>query len=256
MEFSLGAQLYTVREYTQTPADAAQTFRRVAEIGYKSAQVSGFGPIDCHELYKISLDAGVTIALTHTPIDRIINETDAVMREHDVFGCKIIGLGGLANEMRDTPEHFFDAVKVIAETAEKISRNGFTFAYHNHAWEFCKIEGKTMMQYLLENTDPEAMKLTLDAYWIQHAGINPVEFIEENGNRICALHLKDMIPRFDNSTEFAEIGYGNMNYPSIIAAAKKKNIKWHMVEQDRCNRNPFDSLKMSYDYLDKLGCYK
>ena len=40
----LGAQLYTVREFTKTADDYARTIERVAKIGYKCVQVSGVGP--------------------------------------------------------------------------------------------------------------------------------------------------------------------------------------------------------------------
>ena len=249
MQFSLGAQLYTVRDFTKTPADIARTFEKVAAIGYTSAQASAMGPIDCGELARISRETGVEIAVTHTPAERILNDLDAVMREHETFGCRIVGLGGLPNEMRDTPEHIYDAIDRFGKAAVTLRKNGFLFGYHNHTWEFVSIDGKPILMHMLERTDPDAFRLILDAYWVQHAGVCPADFLERWGSRVCVLHLKDMAPCADNSTEFAEIGQGCMDYAKITAAAKKAGCPWYMVEQDVCRRDPFESLKMSFDHL-------
>ena len=53
----------------------------------------------------------------------------------------------------------------------------------------------------------------------------------------------------DNKPTFAEIGHGNLDWPRIVAAAKASGCEWYIVEQDRCDGDPFDSLKMSFDYI-------
>lgn len=252
-QYSFGAQLYTVREFTQTPQDIENTFRKVAAIGYDSAQASAMGPIDAAELARISRETGVKVACTHTPPARLLNDLDAVMREHETFGCRIIGLGGLPNEMRDTPEHLREAAEKFGEAARQVRRNGFTLGYHNHTWEFMPLDGRPILQYLLENTDPEAFQLILDAYWVQHAGVSPVDFLARYGSRVCVLHLKDMAAKPDNSVEFAELGEGNMDYGRIIEAGKKAGCRWYMVEQDVCHRDPFESLAMSYQHVKQNG---
>ena len=254
-EFSLGAQLYTVREYTTTPADIETTFRRVAEIGYQSAQASGMGPIDAAELARISRETGVAVAVTHTSPDRLFNDLDAVMKEHETYGCRIVGMGGLPNEMRDTSEHLYEAIERLDVLSRRLHENGFTFGYHNHTWEFAKLDGKAILQHMLERTDPAAFKLILDAYWVHHAGVDPVKFIERYADRLCVLHLKDMaaVSSMSNDVEFAEIGYGKMDYPAIVEAGKRAGCKWYMVEQDVCKRDPFESLQMSYEYITKNG---
>ena len=50
----LAAQLYTVREFTKTPADIAATFKKVRAMGYRAVQCSGMGPIEPQELRKIA----------------------------------------------------------------------------------------------------------------------------------------------------------------------------------------------------------
>lgn len=85
--------------------------------------------------------------------------------------------------------------------------------------------------------------------------MDPAAFLRKLGGRTMAVHFKDLKANLDNTTEMAEIGEGNLNWDSIIAACQEAGVKWALVEQDTCRRNPFESLKISYDYLTGKGFY-
>jgi hypothetical protein len=78
-----GAQLYTVRDFTKTEKDIEETFKRIAEIGYKTAQVSAIGQIAAERLREIADRNQLELVITHTNYDRIINDTKAVIKEHN-----------------------------------------------------------------------------------------------------------------------------------------------------------------------------
>ena len=42
----IAAQLYTVREFTKTEADIAETMKKVRQLGYEAVQCSALGPIE------------------------------------------------------------------------------------------------------------------------------------------------------------------------------------------------------------------
>ena len=82
----LGAQLYTVREFTQTEKDFAETMKKIADIGYKYAQVSGIGGgISPNFIKQAAEDNDIKVILTHTSPARIKDETEKVIEEHDIF---------------------------------------------------------------------------------------------------------------------------------------------------------------------------
>ena len=89
----IGAQLFTVRDYCKNLDDFARTLERVAEIGYQTVQVSGTCAFDAEWLAQRLKRTGLQCVLTHTPGDRIVKETEQVVREHDAFGCRYVGLG-------------------------------------------------------------------------------------------------------------------------------------------------------------------
>ena len=57
----------------------------------------------------------------------------------------------------------------------------------------------------------------------------------------------------DGSQAFAEVGEGNLNWPAILAATEESQVSWIVVEQDVCQRDPFESLQISYHNLLGMG---
>lgn len=248
-----GAQMFTVRDFAKTPEQIAAAFEKIAEIGYKSVQVSGIGEIAPERLRDISKRTGLVIGLTHTPYARLRDDLEQVMRDHETFGCRVVGIGGIPGEYPRTAQGIDAFIKDCSPIVRRLHENGFTFAYHNHAIEFTKDGGATLMSRLLANTDPEAFKLTADVYWIQFGGADPVSFIQDNGSRIAALHLKDMAATPENGNEMAPVGSGNLDWNRIIGAARSASVPWYMVEQDICRGDPFDALAQSYEYIRGSG---
>ena len=254
-ELRLGAQLYTVREYTQNEDDFAKTMEKIASIGYKYVQVSGIGGgISADFIKKAAKDSGLEVILTHTSPARIKDETEKVIEEHDIFGCDGIGVGGMFG--RDNSEEGFkNFAGDFASAVEKIKRSGKVFLYHNHRYEFERFGGKTGIEILLENTDEDAFKLTFDTYWAQAAGADPAQFIKKHSGRIFATHLKDMTVIKDK-IEMTEMCTGNMNFKRILKVSAKNHVIWHFVEQDEVHMDAFESMKISYDNLIETGRFE
>ncbi len=245
----LGAQLYTVRQMIKTKKDFLETIEKLAKIGYRYMQVSGIGEEVTPEVIKEAVDTyGVKCVLTHTNLDRIINETDAVIAEHKLFGCDSIGIGGIANRYPHTADGYAKFALDIKDAVEKIKATGMRFLYHNHRFEFEHYDGKTGLDILMSMTDPEGVMFTFDTYWSHVAGIDPADYIRRHGDRIYCLHLKDMTVR-DDKLVMTECLTGNLNFASIIAAAKEVGVKYHMIEQDDVYIDLFDSMKLSHDNL-------
>ena len=247
----IAAQLYTLREFTKTPADIANTMKKVRAIGYEAVQVSGMGPIDPHELRKIVDGEGLTICTTHTGYDRMKNEPDAVIEDHHIIGCKHPAIGSMPAAYR-TADGYRGFAKEASEVARTLAEGGLTWSYHNHSFEFEKYGDKTGIEILLTESDQKYFKLEIDTYWVQHGGGDPAEWILKCKGRIPLLHIKDMGNR-GGQPIMMEIGEGNLNWPRIFAAAEEAGVEWYLVEQDICERDPFESLAISFRNLKAMG---
>ena len=107
--------------------------------------------------------------------------------------------------------------KDFMEPAKKIAAAGKYFMYHNHAFEFERLpNGKLFLEVLMETMPAELMGFTIDTYWVQAGGADPVQWIEKLKDRIPCVHFKDMSALSNNTTIMAPVGEGNLNWPAII----------------------------------------
>ena len=252
MDRQIGAQYYTLREFTKTIEDFDKTCRKVKEIGYKIVQISGT-PLGATEMKAVLDKNGLKVATTHRSFDDFLNNLDEVMEYNRILGCELCGVGSMPPKYRDSAEGVSQFIKEMNEVAEKLKKEGLYFGYHNHAFEFVKFDGKFIMERLIEESDPDAVKFIVDTYWLQFGGLNPAKFIKKLGERAMVVHFKDLKMNLEDKVEMAEVGEGNLDWDDIIGACDESGAKWAMVEQDVCQRNPFESLKMSYDYLITKG---
>lgn len=243
----IGAQLYTVREFCKTLDDFALTLKKVADIGYQTVQVSGTCAFDPAWL-KAELDKnGLKCALTHTAPARLKEDAVQVARDHDVFGCKYVGLGSYPFREEGTPADFYTEYHPVASA---LKENGKYFMYHNHDGEFKKVNGRLVMHQIAEMFPADELGFTVDTFWVQAGGADPALWIEQLCGRVPCIHLKD----FAYGRKMAPVGEGNINFNRVFQKAELAGTQYMLVEQDDCNgEDPFDCLKRSYDFLSSRG---
>jgi sugar phosphate isomerase/epimerase len=246
----LGAQLFSLRNFIKTPEDILTTFEKIKAMGFENVQFSGGGPIDAHELKAISEKTGLPIVCTHSAFDRILNDTDALIEEHKIFGCQHIGLGYF-DFKKVPPEEAYPAfLEQFKPVAKTIRENGLYFMYHNHDAEFKKLDGQILLDRIAQDFSPEELGIIVDTYWVQKGGANPAEYIRKLSGRVPCIHLKD----YAYDAVMAVVGEGNINFDAVISAAEDAGTRYLLVEQDNCNgEDPFDCLKRSYENLRAMG---
>ena len=242
----IGVQLYTIRKYMETAEDIKNSFAKLKELGYDEVQTAGC-KIPYEDFGKYAKEAGITIVGTHDSFDMMLNDLEQSIKNHKALGTTNMGIGGALSRMK-TEEDVIEFIKAANKIADRIYEEGFKFTYHNHSGEFIKFNGKTIMDMLVEGLNPEKTSFVLDTYWVQHGGGDVRYWIEKLAGRIDILHLKDM-GRDNNGPYITEIGNGNLYFDGIIETALKAGVKYFVVEQDSCPGDPFDSLKISSDYI-------
>jgi sugar phosphate isomerase/epimerase len=241
-----------VRNYLQNEKDFYFSLKSIAEIGYKTVQISGIGKdIRPERIKEICDEFFVKIIITHSDVNRILYDTEALIKEHDIMGCSYIGLGSMPEKYRSAYwiTHFAEDFK---EPAKKMAAAGKLLMYHNHNFEFEKFNGKYLLEYLLESFGPEEMGITLDTYWVQAAGGDVCQWIELLKDRIPCVHLKDMAV-VNGTPVMAPVMEGNMNFQDILKKLEESNCTYMFVEQDVCEGSPFACLKKSFLNLRELG---
>ena len=248
----IGAQFYTIREFCKTPEDFALSLKKVADIGYKTVQISGTCAYEPEWLAAELKKNDLRCVITHIAADKLTGDPVQVAKDHDVFGCDYVGLGAYfgfkpGDDLTGSVENFANTYKPVAQA---LRDNGKYFMYHNHDMEFQHIGGKPIFELISEIMAPDEMGFTLDTYWVQVGGGDPAWWIDKLAGRLPCIHLKDC----GYGRRMEAVGEGNINFDSVFKAAEAAGTKFMLVEQDNCNGDdPFDCLKRSYDFLHAHG---
>ena len=247
----ISVQLYTVRDLTAK--DFAATMRQVAAIGYKSVEMAGYGNLKTAAEAKKALDdAGLKVDGTHAPIEALETDIAKVLDDNDALGSKLIICPWMPEARRKDAEGWKAVAKSLNTAGRACHERGIDFAYHNHSFEFQKFDGKSGLDILFENSEAHLVKAEIDVYWVKHGGEDPAARINQLGDRVVALHLKDMASGDDK--KFAEVGTGTLDFKAILDAAKKHGVRYGAVEQDSTyGMDPIAAIRTSYENLKKLG---
>lgn len=245
----IGAQFYTIRDFTKDLDGLSESLKKVADIGYKTVQISGTCDFDAEWMKEELRKNGLKCVITHTAPAKITGETEKVIADHKTFGCDRIGIG-FYDVAKNGVQAFIDYYK---DAAEKIKQAGLRLSYHNHDAEFVKIDGKLIMDHILDAFTPDELCITLDTYWVQSGGGDPIWWLNRLKGRTPCVHFKDMAFT-GKERRMAVVGEGNMNFDGIIKASVDNGVEYALVEQDNCyGEDPFDCLKRSYEYLKAQG---
>jgi sugar phosphate isomerase/epimerase len=245
----VAAQCYTIRDFCKDAATFAESMKKVKAIGYAAVQISGVGPIPEDEIVRIVKGEGLTICATHENGKVILEEVNKVIDRLGKLGTKYTAYPHPHQPIANLAD-----AKALAKgldvAGEAMRKAGQVLTYHNHAVEWKKFEGRTIIDVLYDETDPRNLQGEIDTYWVQAGGGDPVAWCQRLNHRLPLLHLKDYGVHDDGKGgRICEIGNGNLDFKRICAAAAQAGCEWYIVEQDTCPGDPFDSLKQSYSYI-------
>jgi sugar phosphate isomerase/epimerase len=248
----VAAQLYTLRDHLKTPSQVSASLKKVRKIGYQAVQVSGLGPIDPAELRKILDGEGLVCCSTHENSATILDNPETVVATLNILGCTYTAYPYPSNADLTSVKGVKDFVRRLNNAGRVLKENGKVLTYHNHDIEFTRLKGRTVLEIIYDETDPELLKGELDTHWVQTGGGSTVAWCRRLAGRLPLLHLKDFALTSDRKRVFAEIGSGNMNWEDIIPAAEEAGCRWFIVEQDGdwVDNDPFKSLKASFRYIE------
>jgi sugar phosphate isomerase/epimerase len=278
MSLKFGLELYSVRQSLQQ--DAVGTINKVAEIGYKHLQpalpfTTGpqtvAGTLDASELRKLTDSLGLDMPSIHARVDENTDLDRLIAVNAELGSSAIIHPAAFFTDREDV----LARARAWNRYGERCRQAGVQFYYHNHFHEFQVMGAQTVMDLLLENTDPDLVKIELDTYWAARGGVDPVAWLRKLGSRGDLAHQKDipataqpvnLFERFgtegpftvqnliaaQSPADFAEVGEGTMDLRTLFDAMREVGVKWVFVEQDITALDEIESVRISYRNISKL----
>lgn len=245
---NIALQMYSLRE--MAAEDFVGTLKKVSEIGYHGVEFAGYGGLGARELRKILFDLQLQPVSSHVPFDQLENQIEEVLEYATELGLSYIVCPFIAPELRRNMQDYQRLAEKLEQIAQKVSQEGLHFAYHNHDFEFIKIENEQPIHVLLGKGHSSLIQAELDIYWIAYTGENIASYLHNYTGRADLLHVKDMSKEDKRKNEV--VGSGRLDIPAILHAAQTAGVKWYIVEQETYQGHPMRDLKSNFIYLSQL----
>jgi sugar phosphate isomerase/epimerase len=259
---SIGIQLYTVRDALRRDYDG--TLARLAEMGYREVESGRDHDKPPKQMRDALMRHGLTSPSYHVDWKSLGADWPKVIEDNKIVGRTYLVNPWIEEDVRNQPDGWKHAAEALNHAGEVARKAGIQFAYHNHWIEFVPVEdGRLPYDILLENCDPNLVKMEMDLGWITVGGQDPVKYFERYPGRFCMVHVKDVheVPdaasvrggRFagENMTILSDVGSGIIDWKRIFAHSEQAGIKHYFVEHDN-PKNSMATARVSYLYLDRL----
>ena len=243
-----GIQLYTVR--TEMLADAKGTLKQLAALGIKQIEsarsVKGnYYGLTGKEMKDTCKELDMTLRSGHVAVDAKWQQTmeEAAEAGQEYAICSSMPKSG------QTLDNYKRTAEIFNKSGEDCKTLGLKFGYHNHDYEFEKVDGQILYDVLMDNTDPKLVHMELDLGWVVASGNDPFKYFKKYKGRFPLWHLKDMNLQKKESTEF---GKGGLDIPKVLQHQKESGLKYFFIEQEEYAKTPLESMKYNMDYLERM----
>ncbi len=235
-------QLYSSRN--SPPLSA--TFAMLKDLGYR--QVEGFGGLYTDNAAVAGLrglldETGLEMRSGHFGLDQIEGDVDHVVNVARTLGMTHIFCPHLAADQRPgDAAGYVEFGKRLYAAGAPFRDAGFAFGWHNHDFEFEPLaDGSLPMERMFEGA-PD-LTWEADIAWVVMGGGDPLDWIARHGDRIAAVHVKDIAPTGECVDEdgWADIGEGTMDWAGLMAALRKTPAELFVMEHD----NPGDAARFA-----------
>ncbi len=268
-DFPVALQLYSVRDAME--ADFEGTLKKIKAFGYDGVEFAGLFDKTAKEVKEMCEEIGLTPISAHIPFVDMMDDP-SILETYKEIGCEFVVIPYLTEEYRPGAEKFQEVIKGAKMLGKKANELGMKLCYHNHDFEFVKLDGEYALDILYKEVPSELLQPEFDTCWVNIGGENPSDYIRKYAGRIEIVHLKDFVGSKSENMyaligidddadkgekgdfEFRPVGSGVQDFPAILEASREVGARWVVVEQDEpsLNKTPLECARMSIDYLNSL----
>lgn len=275
-KFPVAVQLYSVRD--ELEKDFFGVLERVKDMGFDGVEFAGYYGNSAAEIKKRLEGLDLVAVSAHVPFDAMLEDVQGTLDFHRELGTPYLAVPYLDEGRRPGGPRWSETVALIRELGEACRLAGIQLLYHNHDFEFVKVDGIYGLDALYAAVPQPYLETELDTCWVRVSGVDPAAYIRKYAGRSPVVHLKDFTSGGEaagkplyalidkegadrpaetvdkSSFDFRPLGMGMQDIPSILAAAEEAGTEWVVVEQDRStDRPPMEAVDLSRKYLKTLG---
>jgi sugar phosphate isomerase/epimerase len=252
----VGLQLYSLRDQFKT--NVAGTFNLVQSWGVRYVELAGTYGMSPEEFTGTLDRLGMKAIASHYPYEKYRDDVESIAKEAKALGLKYAGCAWIPHQGDFNEKTCREAIDVFNKAGAALAKHGIRFFYHIHGYEFQKFQDGTLMDLLIQGTDPKCVTFEMDVFWVVFPNQNPVELFKKYGKRWELVHLKDMRKGTERGSlsggtdvrNDVALGAGLMDMPAILRAAKKAGVKWYFIEDE--SPTSVEQIPQSLHYLENV----
>ena len=234
----VGLQLYSLRKYL--PQDVPGTLAKIRAMGFTEVEGGDTYKLGTEAFGAALKKAGLTVASEHHGYEQWRDDTAGALKQATALGARYAGCAWIPHGERFTREDALRAAADFNKWGKAAKQAGLRFFYHAHGYEFEASPEGTLLDTLLEETDPALVGLEADIFWVKRGGGDPVKLFQAYPGRIPLTHLKDMKAGLatDKPTGQAPddsnvvLGTGQIDWKAVLAAANAAGVERHFIEDE------------------------
>jgi sugar phosphate isomerase/epimerase len=235
----VGLQLYSLRAQF-TANGVPKTLDTVKGFGIKYAELAGTYNLTPEQLKAQLAERGIKAVSAHFPYKRFRDEPDAVAAEAKALGLEYAGCAWADHKGSLDEKQTREIAAVFNKAGAALAKQGVKFFYHNHGFEFVPHGSGTLMDLLMQETDPKLVSFQMDVLWTVFPGQDPAQLLLKYPGRWKLMHLKDLkqgvaTGSLAGKTDVRNdvvLGTGQMKWPALLAAAKEVGITYYFIEDE------------------------
>lgn len=253
----LGVQLWSFR--AQADSNLPATLGMVRRMGFTHVETAGLYGMTAAQFAQALRTADLRATSMHVSYDALKQHPESVIANAKALGARYVGLAWYPHDTSGFTE--VDARRAVGDFnafGRTMKAAGLTFFYHDHGFEPVPSGNGTLLDYMIQHTDPSLVSYEMDVLWTWLPGQDPVALLRRYPGRFKLMHIKDMkpgVPRgslrggLPDSLQ-AVIGQGQVDWPALLRAARRDGVAEYYIEDETAD--PVRNAPRSVAYLRAL----
>ena len=245
-DLPIAVQMYTLRDL----GSVEEQFRFAADSGFNNVETVGTHDLSVKEMNALLDETGLSVISSHVDLNTLRTDLESVVAFNEAIGNTTIVMPYLGEEDRPQDAAGWQTLGAeLGDIGAQLKEAGMQLAYHNHDFEMEEVDGKLIIDHLLNAADPENLMWQADVAWIDRGGQDPAQLLRDHAGRVISIHAKDNYPEGEGEDEggFATVGSGRLDWDAVLPAADEAGVQYYIVEHD----SPVDyqTIADSYEFL-------
>lgn len=246
----IALQLYTLRNVSNTMDEILD---HAAGAGYRGVETAGVKGLEALELAALLRKHGLEAASMHVGLHALAEDLEGHIAYAEALDCGYLTISSIPQDARPADAAGWQELgRQFGEYGAACDRAGIRLCYHNHDFEFQRIDGRYALEWMLDAAPAETVHWQADLAWVTRGQADPAALLQQYEGRCPLVHVKDLHPAGSGEDEkgFADVGYGIMDWDVLLPAAARAGAVWYIVEHD-WPLEPIRTIQRSYEYLSK-----